>query len=531
MNRMAAACAFFSLVLLAACGDDGESTDPVDPVGPVASEDTPTPAVTAEGEPNAPAVTQVVDANGGIITAAGIAVRVPSASASGASITVQPITNVFVGVAVPGQAVAAGAPGAFPGIGHAVAISSTVPWSRHLKVTFPLSDEEIASGSIPGLAVQQSNGSWRFLAPVKIDPVARTLSAGLPYDTEASQARPAGASRTAVPAAGAPATRRVAKSWVFRIEGGGPARLPTLTRTTLMVPYAYEQQNTDPACQLPPPDPSPEPPLPGEEDDLGVLTPNCWKAVLVPQALRNRKEGYLRQWTVDTLAPGDFKNGRIDDSPEFGAYFTTPDHLTNSLHTIRFTSERIGVTPKQRAVATAFVQVFKKAPPLSYKGPVRSDLWPIGEAGGLLWSAEGDLVLDILPSELDPLHPGEITRPNVSYRVREGVELPGRVTEPGCTTLTDTLAAKGRLTVNVDTGQYSFEFTENEARAQVKTCGLGQSLDTVRFAFNTLCHPVPQQRTSEDAFEGTLPRTNCQSLIDYPAGTMQGQWSLKATAP
>lgn len=548
------------LVLLAACGGDGSSSGGGPSQPPSSTEEAPQLVITAAGAKNGLAVTQAVDANGATVSASGIEVRIPADAIAGGNITVQPIANDFDGPPTAAQAgpqsgalrhtaQAVTAPGGFPGVGQAVEITSDTPWSRHLTVTFPMSDEELGSGGQMGVAVQLSDGSWRFLSPVRLDAVAHTISAGLPYLTEAGPGKAPAALRSTAAAPAGATTKRVAKSWVFFMSNNS-ARLPTNTRTKLMVPYTWEFRNTDPSCNQPPPFPTPEPPDPNNlGDDLApLISPSCWKQVVGKFALRNRRDGFTREWHVDALDPGDSTNGTIDASGEFGAYFTTPDHLRQSKHRVVFKSHRTAADiDQENAIALALVQVFKRAPPKSYSGHVNSRQREVDLAGmdtGLVWQADGELTLEIDPTLLNPDFPGEITTPEVIYKVVAS-KITGTVFNKDCSTVSapDT-EAEGQLNFNLDTGEYTllYQMVPVEIH-RTSTCppppgsppGTPTSTQDVLifYSFATDCDPAfVQTRASEDLFQGAVPRTQCFLGSNIPADyAMEGTWELKKVTP
>jgi hypothetical protein len=155
MNRVGIAGIVVLVVALAACNP----TPNQDPGTPDPGEGQP-PLVTPVGTNVGNPVTQPITATGGTLTAGGVTVSAPAGAFSSANLSVQPIT------------------GTLNGTGQGIAISSDAAWGKYLTVTFPIeATDEYPDGL--GLAIQQKDGSWLSLEPVKVDKVAGTVGAGL----------------------------------------------------------------------------------------------------------------------------------------------------------------------------------------------------------------------------------------------------------------------------------------------------------------------------------------------------------------
>ncbi len=147
---------------LSSCGGSGgggsrSTSTPPPPSGEV-------PVVTEAGTPTGPAVTQSIDAAGGTVTEpqTGAVVKAATGAFGAATdVTVQPVSDTLPF-----------------GIGDGVAVTAAQPPATPLIVTLPY-DPATPGPTGLGLAVQQADGSWQSLEPVRIDTTAHTIAAAL----------------------------------------------------------------------------------------------------------------------------------------------------------------------------------------------------------------------------------------------------------------------------------------------------------------------------------------------------------------
>ena len=285
MNRFGIAGIVSLVAVLTACNPP---TDPgtQDPGTPDPSAGQPpliTPVGTNVGNP----VTQTISAAGGTVTAGGVTVSAPAGAFSNANLSVQPIT------------------GTLNGTGKGVAISSDAAWGKYLTVTFPIeATDEYPDGL--GLAIQQQDGSWLSLEPVKVDKVAGTVSAGLLAPTSASGA----------------SLRKQDVTILYRL--GKYERFfmkPSSARVRVKEkqPFTPWAQTGTERCPYVPVKPG--------EDELAPLIRSCLPVVNnEPLPFWNQKDGFDRRWLVNGIPIGDATVGTISLSTtgKIGATYTAP---------------------------------------------------------------------------------------------------------------------------------------------------------------------------------------------------------------
>jgi hypothetical protein len=280
MNRVGIVGIVSLIVALAACNP----TPNQDPGTPDPSEGQP-PLVTPVGTNVGNPVTQTIGATGGTVTAGGVTVSAPAGAFSSANLSVQPIT------------------GTLNGAGQGVAISSDAAWGKYLTVTFPIEATDENPDGL-GLAIQQKDGSWLSLEPVKVDKVAGTVSAGLLAPTNGAGLRTQDVT----------ILYRLEKYQRFFIKPSS-ARV-RVKEKQLFTPWS--QAGTE-RCPYVPAKPG--------EDDLVPLGMSCLPVVnKEPVPFWNQKDGFTRQWLVNGIPNGDATVGTISVSTtgKIGATYTAP---------------------------------------------------------------------------------------------------------------------------------------------------------------------------------------------------------------
>ena len=174
---------------------------------------------------------------------------------------------------------------------------------KYLTVTFPIEPTDESPDGL-GLAVQQPDGSWLSLEPVKVDKVAGTISAGLPAVTTRSLNGSSAQVRAGLD------LKRVVKFETFYMK---PKSATVKVKESItFVPYARVLEKRPIQC----------PPRPGD-DDLANL--NCWREVTNEYPFTNEKAGFTRFWTVNGIQGGNSIFGTITPKSPSGATYTAPD--------------------------------------------------------------------------------------------------------------------------------------------------------------------------------------------------------------
>ncbi len=155
--------------------------------------------------------------------------------------------------------------------------------------------------------MQQADGSWQSLEPVRVDTAAHTIAAAL-QDPPAAALRAAGARARAA----APGGRTVVRYLKFYIKPD-PAKV-RVRKTVDLTPYVRQ------STQYCPPDP---PCDPSAGDDC-LLAPICKKPVIQDLVLTNDKPGYTRTWYVNGEVGGNSTVGTVSQNSPAGATYTAP---------------------------------------------------------------------------------------------------------------------------------------------------------------------------------------------------------------
>jgi hypothetical protein len=239
--------------------------------------------VTAPGTAIGTPVTQTITATGGAVTAGGIKLEVLPGTVSGANLTLQPITDTL------------------NGSGQGIAISSSEAWSKYVKISFPIAPSDESPEGL-GIAVQQADGSWLSLEPVKVDKAAGTVTAGLPATLKSASLRAkAGLKLTSVVKF---------KRFYFKPSNA----TVKVKKTQVFTPYAQvvQNENKNPNC--------------GASTSSDDLAPICeFRQVTREYPFTNNKDGFIRLWAVNAEAPGNPTIGTISSNNPSGATYTAPD--------------------------------------------------------------------------------------------------------------------------------------------------------------------------------------------------------------
>ena len=231
------------------------------------------------------------------------------------------------------------------------------------------------------MAVQQSDGSWRSLEPVKVDVAAGTVSVGLPAVTEVSAAR--------VRPQGLLDLTRVIKFKQYYFKP--PSATVKVGKTQTFVPYAQ-------VLERPKDCPKPQPVDPNEE--LAPLIPNrCLKNLTREYPFTNSKDDFARIWNVNGIFNGNSTVGTITRSSGSGATYTAPDKkpspdtVTVSFQSIQTdTLDNVSIKPPAKVKITdGFLS--------SYTGSVAFS----GSISNVTYTGQGNLnwkIVENLPNDL-----------------------------------------------------------------------------------------------------------------------------------
>ena len=273
------------LAVLTSCGggSGGSGGNPGVTAGEV-------PIITAAGTSSGAAVTQAIDATGGSVTepATGASVTAdPGAFASSTSITVQPTSDTLPF-----------------GIGDGVTVTTSADPATPLQVTLPYGNDVTAPGGL-GLAVQEADGSWQSLEPVRIDTTGQTITAALrdPPTTVAAGHH--------IRAAAAGSGKTIVKFTKFFIKPD-PSTVH-IRKTVNLVPWVRQSSQYCPATT---------PCGPSDSADCDVLAPPCNRPVIQDLVMTNSKAGYTRTWKVEN---GDNPaQGTVSATGNVGATYQAP---------------------------------------------------------------------------------------------------------------------------------------------------------------------------------------------------------------
>ena len=274
------------LGLLVACGGGNNTVTP--PVTPPPVTPPPPPLVTPIGSSVGTPVSQTIGSSGGTVAAGGIKLEVLAGTLTNAIVTLQPITDTL------------------NGSGQGIAVSSDAAWSKYAKISFPID----ASDDYPeglGLAVQQADGSWRSLEPVKVDVVAGTVTAALPA------AAGAAATSSVRPQGGLKLTSVVKFKRFYLKPSSATVKVKG---TKSFTPYAQVIQNEKGSCKTPPSDP---------DEDLAPLMKCEYRQVTREYPFTHSISGFTRFWQVNDEFGGNSSLGKIVSTNSSGATYTAPD--------------------------------------------------------------------------------------------------------------------------------------------------------------------------------------------------------------
>ena len=351
MKRFLAVFIIGGLALLSACGGDKPTVTPPPSTG----------VVTPIGENIGVPITETIGAAGGVVTLGKVTVSAPSGAFNGSSLTLQAISDTFNDA------------------GQGIAISSDASWNKYLTVTFPIDPSEESPESL-SLAVQQSDGSWRSLEPVKVDLAAGTVSAGLPADTEVSASR--------VRAQGGLDLKRVIKFKKYFFKP--PSATVKVGKTQTFVPFAQVLERPK-NCPKTTPDP---------DADLTPLVPKCLKPVTREYPFTNDKDNFARLWSVNGVVGGNSTVGTITRSSGSGATYTAPDKkpspdtVTVSFQSIQTdTLDSVSIKPPAKVkISDGFLSSYTGS--VGFSGANPAEMTYTGQ-GNLTWT-----IIENLPDDL-----------------------------------------------------------------------------------------------------------------------------------
>lgn len=394
MKRFLAVFIIGGLALLSACGGDKPTITP--PVTPPVTPPPSTGVVTPIGENIGAPVTETIGAAGGVVTLGKVTVSAPSGAFNGSSLRLQAISDTFNNA------------------GQGIAISSDVGWNKYLTVTLPIDPSEDSPESL-SLAVQQSDGSWRSLEPVKVDVAAGTVSAGLPAVTEVSTAR--------VRAQGLLDLKRVIKFKKYYFKP--PSATVRVGKTQTFVPYAQVLERPKDCPKPPPADPN--------ADLAPLIAPKCLKPLEREYPFTNDKDNFARAWYVDGIFNGNSTVGTITRSSGSGATYTAPDKkpspdtVTVSFQSIQTdTLDSVSIKPPAKVkIIEDFMSSY--AGSLAFSGSNPAEMTYTGQ-GNLTWT-----MIENLPNDL------------AKYEAAGSLQV--TTTYPDCTSVTASVPVMGTMIV------------------------------------------------------------------------------------
>lgn len=479
MKRILAVLLIGALALLSACG--GGTTTITPPTTPPAPP--PSPLVTPIGSSIGNPVSQTIGAAGGTVTAGGVKLEVLAGTLTNATITLQPITDTLNGA------------------GQGIAISSDAAWSKYAKISFPISASDDPEGL--GLAVQQADGSWRSLEPVKVDVAAGTVTAALP-----ATARTANAATSSVRPLAALKLTSVVKFKRFYLK---PSSATVKVKgTKSFIPYAQVIQNEqkDPNCGVPDP-----------TDDLAPLCK--FRQVTREYPFTNDKGGFTRFWQVNGEFGGNSSLGTIRATNSSGATYTAPDKKP-SPDTVTVSFQSIQDETFDKVTLQANVKITDDVIQ-TYIGSLKFNGSNVSTT---TYSGQGNLTFNIvedLPNDL------------AKYEATGSLQV--TTTYPDCTPVTATVPVNGTMIVfdPVRGGQgdpfaskYWFALQDNATVSATAQCGKPPTAQQIPVTFfaTTACPEVPTLPTSPKYADIAL----LESSGSWPCSfnTTTANWSLKA---
>jgi hypothetical protein len=370
-------------VMLSACGGNSVPNPP--PVPP------PPPLTTPPGTNVGSPVTQTISASGGTVTAGGVKLEVLPGTVTNANVTLQPITDTLNGA------------------GQGIAISSDAAWSKYAKITFPIdANDDYPEGL--GLAVQQSDGSWLSLNPVKVDTAAGTVTAGLPATLGSSSLRAqAGLQLTSV-----------VKFKRFYLKPSSATVKVKGTKSFTAYAQVIQNEKKDPNCGAPDPN---------DPEDLAPLC--AFRRVTREYPFTNDKDGFARSWSVNGAFGGNGTVGTISKSGSSGATYTAPDKKP-SPDTVTVIFQSINTDSLDSVTLKASVKITDDVIQ-SYAGSVNFNG---SNLGGVSYSGQGNLtwnLIEHLPNDLS------------KYEASGSVQ--ATATYPDCTPATASVPVNGTMIV------------------------------------------------------------------------------------
>ncbi len=252
------------------------------------------PVTSAVGKPIGAAVSKLIGAEGGSVSAGDVTITVPAGAVTGATVQLQPVSDEL------------------NGSGQGMAISVDAPLQKPLLVTFHFPPGE-ANSSTSSLAVQQGDGSWTSFAPVQLNEVAGTVTGALSPEMVVESKKGAPAASKGVHIV------KYLMGWidpdVVQVQPGEQVEFRPRARVFVDPP---------PGC------PAVTPILAGYDMTQLLDTPRlpkCLTKVMKEYNIPNRDPDYERVWFINRYSKGRAEDGSIDDSPRYGVKYTAPKEI------------------------------------------------------------------------------------------------------------------------------------------------------------------------------------------------------------
>jgi hypothetical protein len=447
-------------VTLGACGENTVPTPPAPPSPP------PPPLTTPVGANVGTPVTQTIGASGGAVTAGGVKLEVLPGTVTNANVTLQPITDTL------------------NSSGQGVGISSDVSWSKYAKVSFPIDANDDDPASL-GLAVQQSDGSWLSLDPVKVDTAAGTVTAGLPASVGSPGLRAqAGLKLTSV-----------VKFKRFYLKPTSATVKTKSTKSFTAYAQVLQREQKDPNCGATTP------------DDLAPLC--AFRQVTREYPFTNDKDGFARSWSVNGAFGGNGTVGTIKPSGSSGATYTAPDKKPNP-DTVTVIFQSINTDSLDSVTLKASLKITDDVIQ-SYAGSVNFNG---SSVGGASYSGQGNLtwtLIEHLPNDLSKYEASGSVQATANY--------------PECTPATASVPVTGTMIVydpvrggptDPFASKYWWAFTQGANVLATAQCGNPPkpAQVPVTFVANSTCSEAP-----------TLP--DAPKYADIALLTGSGSWACQ----
>jgi hypothetical protein len=308
-------------------------------------------------------ISQSIDAAGGKITASGITVRAPKNEfGSAANVTVQTIADTL------------------NDSGTAIQISSDVPWTKSLVVSFPITAADGNPENI-NLARQNDDGSWTVLGSVA-DAATGTVTALIPPSAPLS-ASAVGSDHTK---ASSSTGIRVGKlrNLIFTpssatVKPGASVAFSAYARVDI---DRFDAIQKSPACasyraliralQAAT--------APGDEALVPLSSSACDAAVTLDLPFTNDKPGFTREWSLD--GPGTLVAGASS-----GATYTAPGVKPSpNVARVNFTSKNLATTASVLMWAPVTIADVVK----TYRGTYSASQEGVAMNGEVTWTLQGD---------------------------------------------------------------------------------------------------------------------------------------------